>query len=442
MNDATLAVVLAVLLVSLSAFLAMAETALNRVDRFRAQHLVDEKRRGAVALLRLVATPERFAGSLNSVLLMLLAAQITAATATAFLLLDRFDGPLLVLGVFVEIGVVYVLAEATPKTLAVQHPERTALLCAPVIAALARILPMRLLTRPLIWVANLLAPGEERVQGPFVHQQQMLALAASAAEDQIIEHDEHALLHSVIEFGTTVAREVMVPRTDMITVGADWTAGEAIDLAIAKGFSRFPVMGTEGAGVTGTLFTKDLMSTVRDGGESTPVSRLARPSKYIPESKRVAELLGEMQREKVHMAIVVDEYGSVVGLVTLEDLVEEVVGDISDEYDAEEQPQTEHLGDGEWRVDARMPVNDVFARTGLKLPHGDWDTLGGLLIDAFGRVPSRNESITVDDHRITVEQTSGRRVIRVRVRTEAGAADAAEVAHAAEVPHGAHRASS
>lgn len=406
-----------------AAFLAMAETSLNRIDRYRAQALVDEKRRGAHALLAIVDDKERFAGYLNSVLLLLLATQISTATAVAYILLNHFDGPLFILAVVIEVFIIYVWAEAMPKTWAIQHAERVALFCSPIIAGMSRYIPMRFVTRPLIWFSNVMLPGKGLRQGPFVYEQQILALADTAAKEQAIQSEEHRLIHSVIEFRTTIAREVMVPRTDMVTVADAATCGEAIELAMDKGFSRIPVHGEESDEITGTLFTKDLMRAVRDGLDYMPVSSIARPPKYIPETKKVAELMAEMQAEKTHMAIVVDEYGTVVGLVTLEDLVEEVVGEISDEYDAEELPSVEQLSETDWSIDARLPIDEVFERTGIRLPHGDWDTVGGLLINAFGGVPVRGDSIEVDTYNITVEATLGRRVTRAKVECIASPED-------------------
>jgi putative hemolysin len=386
-----LVLVLAVALLFVAAFLAMAETSLSRIEPFRAHGLAEEGRRGSAALVHLVESPERFAGYLNGVLLLLLATQVTASTAIAYLLLQLVSGPVFFGAVVAEILVGYVLAEAMPKTFAVQHSERAALLVAPLMRGITRIVPMRGITRGLIWVTNVLVPGKGLKQGPFVYEQQILALADSAVAEKAIEGEERALIHSVIEFGTTVAREVMVPRTDMVSVGRDWKAHEAMEIVIARGFSRLPVYGADTNDIVGMLFAKDLMRAVRDNESGALVSDLMRDAKFIPETKRVAELLREMQREKTHMAIVVDEYGSVVGIVTLEDLVEEVVGEITDEYDAEELPQIEHIADDQWIVDARMSIDEVSDKLGVVLPDGDWDTVGGMLIDVFERVPSRNE---------------------------------------------------
>lgn len=394
----------------------MAETGLSRIDLYRAQALAEEDRRGAAALVQLLKSPEHFSGYLNSLLLLLLASQIVWVTAVTYLFFQYIGGYWVLPAVLVEIGIGYVVAEALPKTLAVQHPERAGLLSAPIIAGISKFLPMRFITRPLIWLANVLAPGKGLKQGPFIYEQQILAIADSAAAEKLIERDEHELIHSVIEFGSTVAREVMVPRTDMVALHASAKVNEAVNIALEKGYSRFPIHGDENDSITGVLFTKDLMRALRDGEADRFVGELQREAKYIPETKRVAELLREMQHEKSHMAIVVDEHGSVVGLITLEDLLEEVVGDITDEYDTEESPQVEQLNENEWRVDARMPIDEVNEQLNLEFPYGDWDTLGGLLIDTFERVPARGEAVEINGYRVWVEQTSGRRISRVRIR--------------------------
>lgn len=408
---------LAIFALIISAVMAMAETALSRIDLIEAKAMTDEKRRGAHALSRLVSSPERFATTINGVLLLALAAQVTWVTATAEVLLLTIEGPIVILCVFLEVLVGYVLTAALPKTLALQNPVRVALITAPFVRTTTRVLPVGFLTKPLIGIANILVPGRGLKQGPFIYEQQMLALAETAEADQAIGNEDRQLIHSVIEFRNTIVREVMVPRTDMISVGEDRSANEALDLAMALGFSRLPVYRDGTDNITGVLFTKDLVKAVRSDAEYEPsVADLRKEAKFVPETKRVAELLREMQNEKMHIAIVVDEFGAVVGLATLEDLIEEVVGDITDEYDEEESPKMESLGADEWLVDARVPLDEINHNLQLHLPEGDWDTLGGLLIDAFERVPLRGDVIDIGEYRFWIEQTSGRRVRRVRVK--------------------------
>ena len=210
----------------------------------------------------------------------------------------------------------------------------------------------------------------------------------------------------MIEFGGTVVREVMVPRTDMITVEREVTVEEALEVSSVVGFSRVPVVGENIDDVVGLVYVKDLIRAELDDNAGQTVERLMRHAHFVPETKKVAELLREMQQDKFHMAIVVDEYGGVAGLVTLEDLIEELVGEIVDEYDVEEA-LVERLVDGSLRVDARILIDELNDLGTLALPEGDWDTVGGLVFDVFGRVPGAGEVCEVDGYRLKVERASG-----------------------------------
>jgi CBS domain containing-hemolysin-like protein len=212
----------------------------------------------------------------------------------------------------------------------------------------------------------------------------------------------------------------MVPRTDMVTVTSDFRVADAMEVVILNGYSRIPVTGSGVDDIVGIVLAKDLMRADRDGFEDRPVSELLRPAHYVPETKRVAELLREMQLERFHMAIVVDEYGGTAGLITLEDIIEELLGEIVDEFDVED-PMIEPLSDGGVRVDARMPLGEVNALLDAALPEGDWDTIGGLLLSALGRVPNEGESVDVDGWRLAAHRVHGRRIGRVNIR-QAGTA--------------------
>ena len=233
---------------------------------------------------------------------------------------------------------IYVVAEAAPKTWALEHTDGPPSGWPRSCGASAALAPLRWVLRLLIGLANVLVPGKARREGPSVSEDELLALAGVAAEAEVIEASERALIESIIEFGDTIAREVMVPRTDMVTVGQDFRVDAAIEVAIANGFSRLPAYGEDGVDdIIGIVYAKDLMRAERDGHDRGADRRLMlRPARFVPETKRVAELLREMQAEQFHMAIVIDEYGGTAGLVTLEDLIEELVGEILDEFDVEE----------------------------------------------------------------------------------------------------------
>jgi putative hemolysin len=235
-----------------------------------------------------------------------------------------------------------------------------------------------------------------------------------AHEENVIEGEERAFIHSIIDFGDTVTREVMVPRPDMVTVEADITVTVALEAALAAGYSRIPVHEQQIDDIVGIAYTKDLVRAERVGKGNQAVLTSARPAKFVPESKEVADLLREMQEQKFHMAIVVDEYGGTAGLVTLEDLLEELVGEIVDEFD-NETPSVEHQSDGSVIVSAIYAVDDADELLRAELPHGTWDTVGGLMLDLVGRVPDEGDSVEVDGFRLTALDVRGRRIGRVRI---------------------------
>jgi magnesium and cobalt exporter, CNNM family len=405
------AVVAVLLLIATAAFLAAAETSLTNVPRVRAIALVESEEKGAERLLRLLEHRDR---ALNPVLLLVLVCHLLAATLVG-LVARSYLGPLgIVVAVVVEVVVIYVFAEAAPKTYALQHPERTALFVAPAVQVLAGFPPMRWVTRAFIGLANVVLPGKGRRGGPAASEDDLLALADVAVEAGEIESGERALIRSIIDFGDTVAREVMVPRPDMVTISADVTVQEAMEVAITDGYSRVPACGEGIDDVLGIVHAKDLMRAMRDQQARTPLRPLLRPAVFVPETKRVSELLKEMQARRTHMAIVIDEYGGTAGLVTLEDLIEELVGDIVDEFD-DEDPLLEPLPNGDWRVSARMPLDEVNELLRLDLPEGDWDTLGGLVFNALGHVPTEGEAVEIDGHRLRAERVDGRRIERVRI---------------------------
>jgi CBS domain containing-hemolysin-like protein len=359
---------------------------------------------------------ERRERVLNPVLLLILVTHFGAATLVG-LVAQRYLGPVGIgVAVLLEVVVIFVLAEAAPKTFALQQPEKTALFVAPVVGRLATALPVRAVARVLIAVANVLLPGKGRPAGPAASEEELLALADVAVESGEIEVEERALIRSIIDFGDTIAREVMVPRPDMVTVRAGTSLDEAMEVVLQRGYSRIPACGEGGIDdVVGVLYAKDLMRATRDGSTSQDaLASLLRPAMFVPETKRVSELMREMQAKQNHMAIVIDEYGGTAGLVTLEDLIEELVGEIVDEFDVED-PLLEPLPNGDWRVNARMPLDEVNELLNLELPEGDWDTIGGLVFNLLGHVPSEGEAIEVSSHRLRAERVQGRRIGRIRI---------------------------
>ena len=409
--DVGVIIAIGVLLLAL-AYLAVAETALNRVSKVRAQALVeDQPTRSTRALLQLVSRPERF---INPLLVMVTILQTAQAFLTT-ILADRLFGAVgVIVGFALNVVVFFVLAEALPKTWAVLHSDRAALATAGPTLALVSFPPLRLISNALIGLANVLMPGKGLKQGPFVSERELLGIVEAAAEDEVIEHEERELIESIIEFGDTLAREIMVPRPDMVTLSADSTVTKALDKAIEHGFSRFPVVGENLDEVLGIAYTKDLMRVEREGNGQQPVASIVRPAVFVPETKPVARLMREMQAGKFHIAILVDEYGGIAGLVTLEDCIEELIGEIVDEYDMEDN-EVERLDDGELRVDGGLPIDELNELLDEELPDSDWDTVGGFVLSSLGHVPNEGESVEYHGHRFTAERMEGHRIARVRV---------------------------
>jgi len=409
-------VVVVVLLIIATGFLAMSETAITRVTKAKAATLVDEDRRHARTLLRLVQHLDRV---LPVVLFALEVCTLVAATLVGVVAEHAFGGVGVIVATAFEIAVIFVFAELAPKTWAVQHSDRAALATSPLIRLLVAFRPLGWITRALIAVTNTLLPGKGMKSGPYTSDELLRALADEAVEEDVIEHEERTLIHSIIDFGDTVVREVMVPRPDMVAVESYARISDVIDVVIPAGYSRIPVYSQGIDDVVGIVYVKDLMRAEREGTGDGQVAEVMREAHFTPESKRVSELMREMQAGKFHMAIAVDEFGGTAGLVTLEDLIEELVGEITDEYDIEQTP-TERLEDGTLVVNARMPVDEVNELLEedeqSELPRGeDWDTVGGLLYSLLGHVPSEGEAAEVDGHVLIAERVQGRRIGRVRI---------------------------
>jgi putative hemolysin len=414
-----------VVLLAASGLLALAETSLVRTSPVKAKALLDERRRGARQLVRLVAHPERF---LNPVLLLVLVCQLVSATLVGVLASAWLGAWGVLVGTVFEVIVIFVLFEAVPKNWAVHNPERAALFTAPIVSAVVRFPPVRAVSVVLIGMANLLIGrrGAANVPPPRVTESELLAMADVAQAEDVIELQERTFIHSIIDFGDAVVREVMVPRPDMFTLEADATVRTALDQVLAAGRSRVPVhQRGDVDDVVGIAYAKDLMRSEHAGQGEDLVRAHVRPAHFVPETKRLTALLREMQDAKFHMSVVVDEYGSTVGLVTLEDLIEELVGEIVDEYDVEE-PVVETLADGSVVVTGRMAIDDVDDLLGTELPQEGWDTVGGLIMAVSGHVPAEGESVDVDGVRLVAQRVQGRRISRVRIERTAPMAPAEE----------------
>jgi CBS domain containing-hemolysin-like protein len=403
----TWALVLAALLVIVSAVFAASETGLSHVSRLRVEELVRERRRGANQLAQVVADP---AQKLNVALLARTVAEMLATTLVAVVCQRRLGvawQTVLIAGVGMAL-IHYVVVGVGARTFGRQHAARVGLASAGLVLWLTRVLGP--LPRLLIALGSALIPGKIDREAGFTSEAELRDLVDLAEERQVIESDEREMIHSVFELGETLTREVMVPRTDVVWIEQSKSVRQALSLALRSGFSRIPVIGANEDDVVGIAYLKDLARRAydADGQSSDRVTELMRPPYFIPESKPVDELLREMQAKQVHVAVVIDEYGGTAGLVTIEDILEEIVGEIADEYDREE-PRVEQLSDGRLRVNVRLPVDDVEEMFDVTFDLEDVETVGGLLAAELGRVPIPGATVSTQGLTFTAEGTKGRR---------------------------------
>jgi CBS domain containing-hemolysin-like protein len=430
MSPADVLPISAVALVCIAGAFAAADAALSRVSRAHVDEYLHDNRRGAQALRRVVVDPPRY---LNVVLLLRVAAEMTAAVMIAAWAIGRFgqtwDTVLVTAAIMVVVS--YVVVGVAPRTLGRQHADGVALLAAPWVVKLASVLGP--LPKFLIAVGNALTPGQGFRDGPFTSEAELRDILDLAEASKVIERDERQMIHSVFELGNTIVREVMVPRTDIVFIERNKTLRQAMSLALRSGFSRLPVVGENEDDVVGIVYLRDLARRIYEYRESESTERaesLMRPVTFVPDSKPVDDLLREMQAERIHLCVVVDEYGGTAGIATIEDILEEIVGEITDEHDLE-GPRVEELADGSMRVTARLPVDELAELFDVEIEDDDdVDTVGGLLAQALGRVPIPGATATVAGLVLVAEGARGRRnrVATVVVRladladTEAAAA--------------------
>ena len=413
-NGADWGMIIAILVILVVlVFLAAAEMGLSKMTKPKAFAMADQGLKSGRALSRLVEEPARW---VNPILLTVNVCQTVQATLTGVVAGRLFGAAGVVIGIALNVVVFYVFAEAVPKTYAVIYPEKAALLSARPVWALANFWPLQVVSRGLISLTNVIVKGKGLQRGPFVSEQELLGIVEAAAQDEVIEHEERELIESIIGFGDTVVREVMVPRPDMVTIDSNLTVPEALDVAISEGYSRLPVIREldDDIDVVGLAFAKDLMRAEREGRGDEPISALVREVRVVPENKPVSRLMREMQTDKFHMAIVADEHGSIAGIVALEDCLEELVGEIVDEFDQEEQ-EIRRLPNGDYLVVGKASVGDVNDLLETRLPDDDWDTIAGFVFNMLEHVPVPGEYVDRDGWRFAAESVEGRRIAVVRI---------------------------
>lgn len=400
-------VIPALVSIAVAFLLSTSEAAIFRMSRVRAQELFDEGRVGAKSLLAVVADAPVY---LSVIAFLRVLAEATTAVlvtlAVATWLESVWQAGLVAIAIMAVVS--FVVVGISPRTLGRQHFDTVALWSAPIASVLRTVLGP--VARGFVVLGNAVTPGRSYTDGPFQTESELRDLLDRAGETDVIEDDEREMIHSVFELGDTVARAVMVPRTDMVTIEHTKTLRSAMSLFLRSGFSRIPVVGEDSDDVRGLLYFKDVARRLNAAPEDArqPATEVMRPMHFVPESKRVDDLLREMQQEQNHFAIVVDEYGGTAGLVTIEDIIEEIVGEIADEHDRE-APGEEQLEDGTWRVPASMDIDDLAGLFDVHIDEDDVDTVGGLLTKAIGRVPIAGSSGAVAGLVLTAERMAGRR---------------------------------
>lgn len=391
--------------------LALAEMSLSQMTRPRANALAEGGSKSGKALARLAADPTRW---VNPLLLTVNICQTVQATLTGIVAGRLFGAPGVAIGVVLNVIVFFVLAEAVPKTYAVLNPVRGAMFTGRLVEGLVSFWPLRVSSNLLIRLTNVIVKGEGLKEGPFIGEQEFLGIVEAAAEDSVIEHEERELIKSVIEFGDTVVREIMVPAPDVVDLEVTMTVSAALDRAVSEGFSRLPVTRhvDDGPDVVGMVNVKDLVVAERSGKGSITLESLVRPVEFVPETKLVADLMRSMQANKYHLAVVADEYGVISGIVTLEDCLEELVGEIVDEHD-EERAKIQRLSLTDYLLDGSVAIDQANEELGLGIPDGDFETVGGFVFTAFGRVPAKGEHVVFNSWRFTVMELDGRRIQRI-----------------------------
>jgi CBS domain containing-hemolysin-like protein len=401
-------IVIAAVLALVAGIFASADAALSSCSKARAAELVADGRSGARRVLAITEDPPRY---LNTVLLLRMAAETASIVLVALVVADTYNATWkrVVLAVGIMVVVSYVAIGVAPRTLGRQHAERIALFTAGPVIMFTRILGP--LPRLLILLGNALTPGKGFREGPFASEAELREMVDLAEQSRLIESGERAMIHSVFELGDTIVREVMVPRTDMVFIERTKTLRQAMSLALRSGYSRIPVVGGGLDDIAGMAYLKDITKRVFDKHEAETTERvesIARQCLFVPDSKPVDALLREMQAQRMHVAIVVDEFGGTAGMVTIEDILEEIVGEITDEYDVEPDA-VERLSGGSVRVSSRFAVDDLGELFGIELEDEDVDSVGGLMAKHLGKVPIPGSEVEVEGLLLQAEDPTGRR---------------------------------
>jgi len=407
-SDDWVQLALALLLVILAGLTAAAEAGLYSFSKARADRLVADNRPGATRVRKIAEDPPRY---LNTALLLRTVFEICAIVLVALVVFGQVESSwqrlLITAGSMIVVS--YVFWGVAPRTVGRQHSDRVACAAAGPLVFLTTILGP--IPRLLIMIGNALTPGKGFIDGPFATEAELRELVDLAEASEVIESGERRMIHSVFDLGNTIVREVMVPRTDMVFIEEHKTLRQAVSLSLRSGFSRIPVIREGLDDVVGVLYLKDVIKRVYDSPNTQSTERVGpmmRQPVLCPDSKPVDQLLKEMQAKRVHLVIVVDEFGGTAGMATIEDILEEIVGEITDEYDEENTDITE-LEDGRYRVSSRLPVDELGDLFGIELEDEDVETVGGLMSKHLNMVPIAGSEVTLEGLRLVAERASGRR---------------------------------
>lgn len=401
-----------IVLVGLSALYSMTETAMMSLSRGKVRNLVEEGHKQGRWLERLIEQPNRLLGT---VLVGNNLANIMAATIATGMFIYYFGNNGILISTVVMTLFILLVAEIIPKTYAAHNSERVALRFAVFLEVSARIFYP--LVRVLTWfgVGIIRIMGGRAEGGRLLTEEEIRSMVEVGEEEGLLEADERQMIQGIFDLGDTVAREVMVPRIDVNALPDTAPLREAWDAVIHWGHSRLPVFRRTIDDVVGVIYARDILAYLKERDPSTPVGELARPVLYVPETKKVDELLADFRRQRTQIAVVLDEYGGTAGIVTIEDLLEEIVGEIQDEYDQEDQP-VRYLDDGVIDVAGMVQLEEVNEILEVDLPHEDFDTVGGLILHLLGRAPVEGEIVKWDNMEFTVSKVVGRRVSRVIIK--------------------------
>ena len=421
----------ALLLIMFAGLLAAADSAISSLSRADLHDLALRSR----ARKSLFAIADDGGAHVNAISFVRITAETTAAVLVTFALVTSVE-PLwlsLLLAALIMTAVSFVLVGSSPRSVGRAHARPVLRFAAPVVRGARLILGP--IADALVALGNRVTPGRPR-SASFTSEEQLLSMVDEATELSVLEEEDRELIHSIFEFNETVIREVMIPRTDMVTIDGTMTASGAMSLFLSRGFSRVPVT-REGDSdeIVGILYLRDVARLVHErpaAADTTTVDVLARKALFLPESKKADHTLRQMQLESNHIAMVFDEYGGIAGLVTMEDLIEELVGDISDEYDRE-AADVQNVSEGVYRVSARLAIDELGDLFDLELDDDDVDSVGGLLTKAFGRLPVRGSTVHTNGLILTADRTDGRRrgVSTVLVQRDP---DAVPVYDTSEIP--------